>query len=171
MDPKQSIRKEIHCSYCFPGGDSVRPYWDKYYQGAQGVIFVVDSTCNEEDMETNKEEFEKAIENEEFIGLPLLVLANHQDKAGARKPEQVRPLFSSHMGLAMGLVVDHMQQVQYDYVVKDIKKFITELASLLCQVKTINPFKPKGFFYHYQMNQSISVLRVVGWYFSFLFKI
>ena len=41
-----------------------------------------------------------------------------------------------------------------------IKKFKTELASLLFQVKTINPFKP-----NYQLDLSISVLRVVRWYF------
>ena len=44
MDPKRSIIKEIHCSYSFPDGDGVRPYWDKYFQGAQGVIFLVEYT-------------------------------------------------------------------------------------------------------------------------------
>ena len=34
----------------------------------------------------------------------------------------------------------------------------------------INPFKPYGTSYYYQLDKSISVFRVVGWYFSFLFK-
>ena len=29
----------------------------------------------------------------------------------------------------------------------------------------LNPFKPNGISYYYQLDQSISVLRVVGWYF------
>ena len=33
-----------------------------------------------------------------------------------------------------------------------------------------NPFMPNGISHHYQLEQSISVLRDVGWYFSFLFK-
>ena len=33
-----------------------------------------------------------------------------------------------------------------------------------------NPFKPNGISHSYQLDQSISVFRVVGWYFSFLFK-
>ena len=71
------------------GGDNVRPYWDKYFQGSQGVIFVIDSTCDTQTMDQNKEEFDKAMDNEELEGLPLLVLANHQDKQGARKPDEV----------------------------------------------------------------------------------
>ena len=38
------------------------------------------------------------------------------------------------------------------------------------KVLIINPFKPNGISYHYQMEQSTSILRGVGWYFSFLFK-
>ena len=33
-----------------------------------------------------------------------------------------------------------------------------------------NPFKPNGIFHCYQLDQTISILRVVGWYFTFLFK-
>ena len=34
----------------------------------------------------------------------------------------------------------------------------------------LNPFKPNGISHCYQLDQSISILRVVGWYFTFLFK-
>ena len=37
-------------------------------------------------------------------------------------------------------------------------------------IYTINPFKPNGISDSYQLDKSISALRVVGWYFSFLFK-
>ena len=33
---------------------------------------------------------------------------------------------------------------------------------------TFNPFMPNGISQFYQLEQSFSVLRVVGWYFSFL---
>ena len=33
-----------------------------------------------------------------------------------------------------------------------------------------NQFKPNGISHYYQLDQSIFVLRVVGWYFSFLFE-
>ena len=34
----------------------------------------------------------------------------------------------------------------------------------------INPFKPNGMSNYYQLDQSISVLRVGGWYITFLFE-
>ena len=34
----------------------------------------------------------------------------------------------------------------------------------------VNPFEPNEISHSYQLDQSISVLRIVGWYFSFLFK-
>ena len=35
----------------------------------------------------------------------------------------------------------------------------------------IIPFKPSGISHSYELGQSISVLRVVGWYFTFLFEL
>ena len=37
-------------------------------------------------------------------------------------------------------------------------------------LRFLNPSKPTGISRSYQLDQSISVLRVDGWYFSFLFK-
>ena len=36
--------------------------------------------------------------------------------------------------------------------------------------KAFNPFMPNGISHRYQLEQSVSVLRDVRWYFSFLFK-
>lgn len=65
-------------------------YWNKYFTGAQGVIFVVDSTCNDESMKIANAELHKALADPELDDLPLLVLGNHQDKSSARTKEQVR---------------------------------------------------------------------------------
>ena len=40
----------------------------------------------------------------------------------------------------------------------------------MVEIESINPFKPNEITNVYQVYQSITVLRVVGWYFSFLFK-
>ena len=53
------------------------------------MIYVIDSTCDEDEMNQNRTELDKAMDNEELDGLPLLVLANQQDKLGARKPSEV----------------------------------------------------------------------------------
>lgn len=66
------------------GGEKVRPYWERYFQVFQGVIFVVNSSCSDEDMETAKQELYKALKHTQLRGLPLLVLANFSDVQGAR---------------------------------------------------------------------------------------
>lgn len=68
----------------------MRPYWNRYYSGAQGIIFVVDSTADEKSMDVAKEEFDKAINDDQLEGLPLLFLANYQDRPGAATQDQVR---------------------------------------------------------------------------------
>ena len=37
-------------------------------------------------------------------------------------------------------------------------------------VALLNPFIPNVFSHHYQLDESISNFRVVGWYFSFLYN-
>ena len=49
------------------------------------------------------------------------------------------------------------------------------LLTLLCisivHLWNINPLKPNGIAHYYQFDLSISIFSVVGWYFSFLFKL
>ncbi|KAK3601045.1 hypothetical protein CHS0354_029269 [Potamilus streckersoni] len=76
------------------GGDNVRPYWDRYYLGTQGIIFVVNSAGSEEELNTTKEEFRKVMENEQLEGFPLLVLCNHQDQEAARSTDEITKLLN-----------------------------------------------------------------------------
>ncbi|GFO36962.1 ADP-ribosylation factor-like protein 15 [Plakobranchus ocellatus] len=71
------------------GGDKVRPYWDRYYQVFQGIIFVVCATDSEDKLQTVKEELFKAVRHHQLKGLPLLVLVSHQDAENARSAEEI----------------------------------------------------------------------------------
>ena len=48
--------------------------------------------------------------------------------------------------------------------------YFTGKMFVLFMRTAFNPFMPNGISHRYQLEQSISVLRDVGWYFSFLFK-
>ena len=51
------------------------------------------------------------------------------------------------------------------------KSFLSKMIPLSTNnIGPANPFKPNGISHCYQFDKSISVLRVVGWYFTFLFK-
>ncbi|KAH9491899.1 ADP-ribosylation factor-like protein 15 [Bulinus truncatus] len=71
------------------GGEKVRPYWERYYQVFQGVIFVMDSSASEELLLTAKSELYNAVRHQQLKSLPLLILASFQDVKGARTPEEL----------------------------------------------------------------------------------
>eukprot|EP01083_Nonionella_stella_P133095 404657_1 len=79
------------------GQDKIRPLWKHYYQGSQGVIFVVDSNDrerisdgtgqrvdkNDKILYTAKDELHRMLGEDELRDAVLLVLANKQDLPNA----------------------------------------------------------------------------------------
>nr|KAF6439754.1 ADP ribosylation factor like GTPase 15 [Rousettus aegyptiacus] len=72
------------------GADNIRKYWSRYYQGSQGVIFVLDSASSEDDLETARNELHSALQHPQLCTLPFLILANHQDKPAARSVQEAQ---------------------------------------------------------------------------------
>ncbi|XP_036164901.1 ADP-ribosylation factor-like protein 15 isoform X4 [Myotis myotis] len=75
------------------GADHIRKYWSRYYQGSQGVIFVLDSASSEGDLETARSELHSALQHPQLCTLPFLILASHQDKPAARSAQEVKKYF------------------------------------------------------------------------------
>ncbi|XP_077141284.1 ADP-ribosylation factor-like protein 15 isoform X1 [Ranitomeya variabilis] len=75
------------------GAANIRKYWSRYYQGSQGVVFVLDSASSEEDLETARNELHSALQHPQLCTLPFLILANHQDKPAARSVQEIKKYF------------------------------------------------------------------------------
>ncbi|XP_047660722.1 ADP-ribosylation factor-like protein 15 isoform X3 [Tachysurus fulvidraco] len=73
------------------GADSIKKYWSRYYQGSQGVVFVLDSASSDEDLETARTELHSALQHPQLCTLPFLILANQQDKPAARSVHEKSP--------------------------------------------------------------------------------
>jgi len=58
----------------------MRPVWKHYFESINGVIFVIDSS-DVERIPDVRDELHKVIS--EAVGVPILILANKQDKEGA----------------------------------------------------------------------------------------
>ncbi|XP_045551214.1 ADP-ribosylation factor-like protein 15a [Salmo salar] len=71
------------------GAENIKKYWSRYYQGSQGVVFVLDSASSDEELESARNELHSALQHPQLCTLPFLILANHQDKPAARTPNQV----------------------------------------------------------------------------------
>ena len=60
------------------GQDKIRPMWKHYYQNAEGLIFVVDSSDIKR-VDKAKDELHRMLKEEELKDTVLLVMANKQD--------------------------------------------------------------------------------------------
>lgn len=70
------------------GQAGLRTIWEKYYEEAHAVIYVIDAACPSR-FEDSKSALEKVIRHEDLQGAPLLILANKQDLSGAVSAEEL----------------------------------------------------------------------------------
>merc|ERR1711904_525994 len=70
------------------GQDKIRKLWRHYYQGTQGLIFVIDSSDRDRILDA-RDELKKMLENEEMADAVLLVFANKQDLPNAMSVSEV----------------------------------------------------------------------------------
>lgn len=73
----------------FLGAETIKKYWSRYYQGSQGVVFVLNSAGSDEEMEASRSELHLAMQHPQLCTLPFLILANHQDSPAARSVLEV----------------------------------------------------------------------------------
>ncbi|CAH1775001.1 unnamed protein product [Owenia fusiformis] len=74
------------------GQEELQSLWDKYYAESHGVIYIIDSSDRER-VDESKEAFEKMIQSEVLLGVPLLVLANKQDLKNCMSTSEVKQAF------------------------------------------------------------------------------
>merc|ERR1712194_950843 len=70
------------------GQDKIRPLWRHYYQGTNGLIYVVDSNDRDR-VEDAREELTKMLNEDEMRDAVVLVFANKQDLPNAMTAAEV----------------------------------------------------------------------------------
>ena len=66
------------------GQEMTRHLWRYYFQGSDGIIYVIDSVDRNR-FSVVKDDLARIVESDEMVGVPLVVLANKQDL-----PQQMR---------------------------------------------------------------------------------
>ena len=77
------------------GQDKIRPLWKHYFNGCDGLIYVVDS-ADDQRFDEAKKELDWVLGDDEMRGVPIVVLANKQDLPNAKS--------SSDIGHALGVM-------------------------------------------------------------------
>lgn len=70
------------------GQDKIRPLWKHYFQGCEGLVFIVDSVDSTRFSEA-QDELTWILNSDEMTGVPLVVLANKQDLPNSHSPSEV----------------------------------------------------------------------------------
>ena len=70
------------------GQKAIRAYWPNYFEGTDGLVYVVDSS-DEERLAESTEELATLLAEAELAGVPLLVFSNKQDLDLALDAEEV----------------------------------------------------------------------------------
>jgi ADP-ribosylation factor protein 1 len=84
------------------GQDKIRPLWRHYFQGTDGIIFVVDSNDRERlDVDSStlrsaKTELHALLEDDELRSAALLVIANKQDLPAAMPVHEITERLRLH---------------------------------------------------------------------------
>lgn len=73
----------------YVGAETIKKYWSRYYQGSQGVVFVLNSAASDDEMKASRTELHLALQHPQLCTLPFLILANHQDSPAARSVPEV----------------------------------------------------------------------------------
>mmetsp|Transcript_12816 Transcript_12816/g.17671 ORF Transcript_12816/g.17671 Transcript_12816/m.17671 type:complete len:202 (+) Transcript_12816:43-648(+) len=89
---------ELHdCKLIFwdlGGQQGLRSIWEKYFEEAHGIIYVIDSVDSEK-LEDAKITLERILQHPSVPEIvPLLVLCNKQDISGARSPAEIALLLN-----------------------------------------------------------------------------
>ncbi|XP_034566609.1 ADP-ribosylation factor-like protein 4D [Notolabrus celidotus] len=77
------------------GQDKLRPLWKSYTRRTDGLVFVVDAAETER-MEEAKVELNRITRSAENQGVPVLVLANKQDRIGAMSASELEKVLALH---------------------------------------------------------------------------
>ncbi|KAH1165615.1 ADP-ribosylation factor-like protein 14 [Mauremys mutica] len=77
------------------GQQKMRTFWCNYFENADGLVYVVDST-DKQRLEDSKKEFELLLKNEFVKNVPIVLLANKQDLPGALNAEEITRKFNMH---------------------------------------------------------------------------
>ena len=77
------------------GQDKIRPLWRHYFQGSDGLLYVVDSN-DAQRFDEAKGELSWILQDDEMRGVPVVILANKQDLPHARSPSEVAEALGIH---------------------------------------------------------------------------
>merc|ERR1719401_1951021 len=70
------------------GQKTIRPYWSNYFENADALVYVIDSSDSRRLQESGNE-LTELLQEDKLASIPLLVFANKQDLLQATPAEEI----------------------------------------------------------------------------------
>jgi small GTP-binding protein len=86
------------------GQESTRSVWDVYFVNTDAIIYVIDT--HDTNYEESKNQFYKLLENEALKNAVILIYANKQDLAGAKKVNEIVQIYE------LDSITNHIWHIQ-----------------------------------------------------------
>ncbi|XP_046856584.1 ADP-ribosylation factor-like protein 15 [Xenia sp. Carnegie-2017] len=113
-------------------GGAVEQYWCHYYCGAEGIVFVIDSSDNRH-LEQAAECLSRLLNHPILSGLPLLILANKQDVANAKDANEIKDI------LSLDKIADDNDYIIYCCSSQDVNSIREGFVDLIHKLKRESP--------------------------------
>lgn len=75
--------------FLLTGSDNIRPFWEKYFEGQHGILYVINAAAKDEELKLAVKILADVLSNNSLKGLPCVILATHQDIPGAKSQQEV----------------------------------------------------------------------------------
>ncbi len=105
-----------------------RELWKHYYEGANGIIFVVDS-ANKERASEVREEFQHVLLEQDTKIMRILVFANKQDMPGAMKTKDIKDALGIGMEYEGKVKVQEASAVKYEGLYEGFSWLVNEIEN------------------------------------------
>ena len=110
------------------GQTRYRELWKHYYEGANGIIFVVDSSDRERVAEV-KEEFQRVLSEQDMKATRILVFANKQDMTNAMKTKEIKDALGIGMDMEGKIRVQEASAAKYEGLYEGFSWLINEVEN------------------------------------------
>ena len=106
-----------------------RELWKHYYEGADGIIYVLDSTDKERLSET-KEEFLRVMTEQDLKYTRILVFANKQDKPGALREKEIKSTLGITVEYEGKIKVQEASALNYTGLLEGLTWLVNEIEKI-----------------------------------------
>ncbi len=110
------------------GQEKFRSLWKHYYEGAKGVIFVIDAADRPRAAEA-REEFQKVLLDPDLSQTKILIFANKQDLPNAMKAKEIRDALGIGFEVASRVRIQEASAKTHEGLVEGFNWLVQETDS------------------------------------------